>query len=139
MHTSRTISHQKKLLMLRKTQDTDGQHINNTVHYFSSYSLSEKEQVALSFGLEQRIPVNSNSNSIYTEFEHFYQKIFNNIRNIPQDDTNKIKTKMRITCEKYSQINVPYEYRKIVKDLFNNRSIIILQQDKGRGVFIMDK
>ena len=62
-----------------------------------------------------------------------------NIRNIPQDNINKIKTKIRSTCKKYSQINVPYENRKIVKDLSNNKSIIILLQDKGRGFVTMDR
>lgn len=56
------------------------------------------------------------------------------IRNIPQEDINKIKTKMRITCKKYSEISVPYKYRIIARDLSNNRGIISLQQDKGRGV-----
>lgn len=41
---------------------------------------------------------------------------------------------MRITCKKYSEISVPYEYRIIARDLSNNRGIISLQQDKGRGV-----
>ena len=34
---------------------------------------------------------------------------------LPQDDINRIKTKIRNTCEKYSRINMPYKYRKIVK------------------------
>lgn len=46
---------------------------------------------------------------------------------------------MRSTCEKYSQINVPYQNKNILKDLYNNKSIIILQLDKGRGVVIMDR
>ena len=137
--------HEKKLLMLRKTQNTrmdnkvNIKYIKNTVHNFSSYFLSGKEKIALSYRLEQHIPIKSNSDSIYKEFEHFYQKIFNNITNIPQDDLSKIKTNMKSTCEKYSQINVPYEYRKIVKDLSSNSSIIILQQDKGRGIVKMDR
>lgn len=46
---------------------------------------------------------------------------------------------MRSTCEKYSQINVPYQNKNILKDLYNNKSIIILQLDKGRAVVIMDR
>ena len=48
--------------------------IKNTVHNFSSSSLTREEHVALPFGLEQHIPINTNKNLIYTEFEHFYQK-----------------------------------------------------------------
>ena len=45
---------------------------------------------------------------------------------------------MRNTWENYSQINVLYEYKVIVIDLTNNRSIINLQQNKGREAVIMD-
>ena len=41
---------------------------------------------------------------------------------------------MRIPCKTYSEISVPCEYRIIARDLSNNRGIISLQQDKGRGV-----
>ena len=34
---------------------------------------------------------------------------------------------------------MPYEYRRIVENLSKNDSIVILKQDKGRDVFIMDK
>ena len=34
---------------------------------------------------------------------------------------------------------MPYEYRRIVENLSKNHSIVTLTQDKGRGVFIMDK
>ena len=45
---------------------------------------------------------------------------------------------MRNTWENYSQINVLYEYKVIVIDLTNNRSIINLQQNKGREAVIMN-
>ena len=32
---------------------------------------------------------------------------------------------MRSTFEKYSRINVPYKYRKIVNDLSRNKDIVI--------------
>ena len=60
--------------MLPKTQNTwmnnkvNFRYTKITAHNFSLYSLSEKEQTALSFRLEQHIPIKSNSNSIYTEF-----------------------------------------------------------------------
>lgn len=41
---------------------------------------------------------------------------------------------MRIPCKTYTEISVPCEYRIIARDLSNNRGIISLQQDKGRGV-----
>ena len=46
---------------------------------------------------------------------------------------------MRSTCEKYSRINVPYKYRKIVNDLSRNKNIVIMKQDKRKGVVVMDR
>ena len=37
---------------------------------------------------------------------------------------------MRNTCEKYSEI---------IRNLSNNKNIVIMKQDKGRGVVIMDR
>ena len=73
--------------------------VKNTVHNFSSHSLTREEQVALSFGLEQHIPINTNKNLIYTEFEHFYQNLLNNIKDLPEANLSRIKMKMRNTCE----------------------------------------
>ena len=38
-----------------------------------------------------------------------------------------------------SKLYVPYEYRRTVENLSKNESIAIMNQDKGRGVVIMDK
>ena len=46
---------------------------------------------------------------------------------------------MRSTCEKYSRINVPYKYRKLVNDLSRIKDIVIVKQDKGRGVVVMNR
>ena len=43
------------------------------------------------------------------------------------------------TREKYSRINVPYKYRKIVNELSGNKDIVIIKQDKGRGVVVIDR
>ena len=81
--------------------------IKNKVHNYSSYMLSEQEKIAFSFRFEQHIPIRSCKNSIYNEFEQFYHRMFHNIQHLPQDDINRIKTKMRAASEKYSRINVP--------------------------------
>ena len=46
---------------------------------------------------------------------------------------------MRNTCEKYSKIQVPYKYKKVIDQLSRNRDLCILKQDKGRGVVLMDR
>ena len=46
---------------------------------------------------------------------------------------------IRRTCENYSRINVLYRYQKIIDNISRNKSIILIKQDKGRGVVILDK
>ena len=48
-----------------------------------------------------------------------------------------LKTKLRSTCEKYSKINVPYKYKKVVDNPPKNKNIVILKQAKEKGVVIL--
>ena len=84
----------------------------------------------------QIITSKANNNVINTEFEKFYQSILTNISHIPDDQLAVLKTRIRNTCRKYNQINVPYRYRQIIRNLSNK--IKVLKQDKDRGVVIMD-
>ena len=84
----------------------------------------------------QIITSKANNNVINTEFEKFYQSILTNISHIPDDQLAVLKTRIRNTCHKYNQINVPYRYRQIIRNLSNK--IKVLKQDKDRGVVIMD-
>ena len=73
------------------------------------------------------------------EFKTFYQNILKDISHFPLDDITRLKTKLRHTCEKYSQIKVAYQYRTVINNLRRNKNLAILKQDKGRGVVILDK
>ena len=115
------------------------EHLKSIVNNYSSYVLSKDEKFALSYGLENRIPTKISRNAINTEFEQFYQRLLYGISHIPEEDLAHIKTKLRNTCEKYSKIRVPYKYRKIVKTLSKNSRIVIMKQDKMRGVVLMDR
>ena len=46
------------------------------VHNYSSYTLSDKQYEALPFGLDTHIPVKVNKNTIYTEYEVFFIKVY---------------------------------------------------------------
>ena len=61
-----------------------------------------------------------------------------NLTHIPYNELTSLKTKLRSTCYKYSNINVPYKYEKVLSNLSKNKNNVILQQDKGRGVVILD-
>ena len=68
-----------------------------------------------------------------------YQSLLKNISHISENNISLIKTKLRSKYEKYSNVYVPYEYRRIVENLSKNHSIVIMKQDQGGGVVIMNK
>ena len=109
------------------------------VHNYSTYSLSNEQYIALSYGLDTHIPSRTNANMIYTEFEVFYQGLLKDIGNIPETELQLIKTKLRNTCEKYTKIKVPYKYRKMINELRKREDIAVLKGDKGRGIVIMNR
>ena len=78
-------------------------------------------------------------NSINTEFELFYQNILRDISHIPEQTLAHVKTKLRYTCEKYCKIKIPFKYKEVIKKMSNNNSIVILKQDKDRGVVIKNR
>ena len=87
------------------------------VHDYSSYTLSDEQYEAISFDLDTHVPVKVNKNAIYTEFEVFYQSLLKDVPNIVENELRQITTNLRDTCDKYTKINVPYKYRKVVKEL----------------------
>ena len=101
--------------------------------------MSNDKLAALSYGLDQHIPSKVNCNRIYTELEQFCQSLLKDTSHVPDEDLSHLKTKLRSTCDKYSQIYIPYKYKKIIEQLSNNCNIFIMRQDKGRSVVTIDK
>ena len=114
--------------------------VRNIVHNFSSYALSHEELNALSYGLDHHIPTKANKNVVSKEFEHFFQNLLKDISSIPESELAQIKTKLRNSCEKYCNVKVPKHQKNVINNLMkSNDIVIIIKQDKGRGVVIMDK
>ena len=139
-----TKRHETKLINLRRQQhkSTFGittTYVQNIVHNFSSYQLSNDELTALLYGLDHHIPFKVNGHKIYTEFQQFYQWLLKDISHVRDEDLSHLKKKLRNICDKYSQIYIPYNYKKIIEQLSNNCNICIMRQDKGWGVVIIDK
>ena len=109
------------------------------MHNFSSYELLHKEMKALSYGLDHHIPSKINTTQLQTEFEHFYQNLLRNMTHIQDDDLTKMRTKVLSTFQKYNKVKVPYKHLEIVQNLNNNSNIVLLKQDKGRRIVILDK
>ena len=74
---------------------------------------------------------------IDTEFELYFQSIYRYLNYIPDSKIKDLKTKLRYICDRYNRIRVPYIFRKKVEKLSRNYSIMVLKQDKGRGVIVM--
>ena len=137
-------NHNQKLSKLRRKNDCSftndvSKFVKSTLRNFPSYLLTRKELVVLSFRLEQHIPISTNKNLIYIEFEYLYQNLLNNIKDSPVANLCRIKTKIRNTCQKYSEINVPYKRRETIRNLSDNQNVVTMKQDKGGGVTTMDK
>ena len=106
---------------------------------FLSHTLSNVELVALSYGLDHQIPIRNNRNNIATEFGHFYQNLLIYISHIPEVQIRQGKTKLRDASKKYCRMKIPYQDRKTIENLSKRNDVIILKQDKGRGVVLMEK
>ena len=89
--------------------------------------------------LDEHIPSVCNLNKLFREFEMFYQNILKDISHLDNDVITRLKTKLRHTCDKYSRIKVPYKYRNAINNLRRNKQLVILKQDKGRGVVLLHK
>ena len=114
-------------------------YIRHTVHNFSSYQLLSKEEEALSFGLDVHTSSVCNWDKLFTEFKMFYQNILKDIPHLNNDVITRLKTKLRHICDKYSRVKVPYRYRHVINNLRRNKQLVILNQDNGRGVVLLDK
>ena len=61
------------------------------------------------------------------------------ISHIPENEVGQIKTKLRNTCEKYCNDKFPNYQKIFINNLYKREDVIIMKQDKGSGVVIMDK
>ena len=140
-----TATHKKKLDALR----TEGRPTprrnplkQNVVHNFSRYTLSDDEYRVLSYSLDHYVPGRDNGKRTQVEFEKFYQEILDqtgHLAHLTEPEKIELKTKFMDTFSKFSKIKIPDEQRKILEKLYKNPDLVILRQDKGRGVVILDR
>ena len=130
-----TETHKKKLrhLSQQKTTKVKTRFTEKMIHNFSNYALSEEEKQALSYRLDEYIPVKLNENKIETGFKSFHYNIMQHTGHLRQNEQNQLKSKIRRICE------IPYRCKETIKKLSNNKDIIILRQDKGRDVVVINR
>ena len=111
----------------------------NIVHNFSSYILTKEEEYILSFGLDHHISSKMNKNSVKTEFEAFYYHLSKQLNHLEPNELSELKTKLRRSCENYCNINGETKLDDIISKLSRNNNVVVLKQDKGRGVVLIDR
>ena len=50
-----------------------------------------------------------------------------------------LKTKFLDTFNKYSRVRISKEEKRILQNLYSSKEILVLRQDKGRGVVLMNR
>ena len=142
-------THERKLNALREetpppptTRSRVHPIARSVVHNFSSYTLSDDEYRLLSFSLDHYIPGRDVGKRTQVEFERFYQEILDHtghLSHLAEREKIELKTKFMDTFSKFSRVRIPDEQKKILEKLYKNPDIVILRQDKGRGVVLLDK
>ena len=128
--------HEKKLNNLRgKTilYDKNNVFVKNIVHNFSNYMLSAREIKVLSLSLDHCVPLKNNEKRLQTEFERFYQDISFHTTHLRENDKINLKTEFSHTFRKFSKIKCSNDDQEVIDSLAQNKEIVLLKQDKGRG------
>ena len=144
-----TVTHDKKLNNLRSVKErndvnakeSETKTLPTVIHNFSNYVLSDEEVRVLSKTLDHYIPTATNGKSkrIQVEFERFYNEILFNADNLNMDQKLYLKTSFLNTFNSYSKVKVKLDDKSLIDGLYKNDKIVVLRQDKGRGVVIMNK
>ena len=95
--------------------------ISNIINNFSSYYLTSEEEYTLSFNLVQYISAKLNENKIKAKFESFFYQVQKYTRDLGQRIQDELKTKVRRTCENYSETKDPYKYQHVIDNLSRNK------------------
>ena len=141
-------THQKKLEALRRDTVTfparrpAASSVPKVVHNFSSYNLSEDEHRILTLSLDHYVAGKDRGMRTKAEFERFYQSILNStehLNHLSERDRINLKAKFLETYNRYTSVRLPDDHVKVLNSLYRNKDIVILRQDKGRGVVILDK
>ena len=69
----------------------------------------------------------------------FYQNIARDVSDLTEHNIYKIKTKLRSVFEKYQNKKTPYKHQAILNNLSKNKDVVILKQDKVRGMVILNR
>ena len=141
--------HKRKLLQLRSqlpshkqpshTEVNRERPLPSVIHNFSTYNLSDDEIRVLSKTLDHYVPCSSKGKRTQVEFERFYGEILSHTTHLEERQKLALKTSFLSMFRDYSKVKVNSDNKRIIEGLYKNDKIVVLRQDKGRGVVIMNK
>ena len=111
-------THDKKLKSLFNKEEESRQQRKvprNIVHNFSSYTLTPEETHILTYGLDHHIEAKMDSNDIKTEFEAMFYQLVKQFKDLPTSENNTMKSKIRGTCENYTNLPSKSNYEDTIK------------------------
>ena len=134
-------THQKNLRNLSKNTTLPLSH-KETVTNLSSHKLTDDELDILKNGQDFSIrPARRNKTDVLASFEMIHQTMKRNLRNY--DQTANLKTEIAHLAQNYVSSYKPtstdLKKHRILRNIRNNREIIVLKPDKGNGVVITDR
>ena len=103
--------------------------------------MSDNEIRVLSKTLDHYVPPLNDRKSKRTqvEFERFYCSILENATKLSVETKLTLKTKFLDTFKEYKSIKISSNDQHIINQLYKNKEIVVLRQDKGRGVVILNR
>ena len=137
----KSISHNKKLFNLWMKRN---KYYPNTIVNLSSYNLKINETNALMYGLNHNIfPHKVDEIKMVSNIDSQIRKIcFKNNINLKFDTKNNLRKsteKFIKSADEVCKSKINRLFHRTIKNLKNNKSIVICKKDKGTGTVIMNK
>ena len=107
--------------------------------FHTTYVLTDQEIRVLSKTLDHYIPATNKSKRTQVEFERFYKEVLSKATHLDVEQKLALKTTFLDTFRDYSKVKINSEDKGVIESLYKNDKIVVLRQDKGRGVVILNR
>ena len=135
-------THEKKLRKLTKNIGIRRIESKKIITNLTNYQLTQEETDILASGLSFSIaPLSLKKSDIFTSFENINRFLTKNLKD--ESDKNHMTAELSHLANTYFYNYTPspriLHQHKILKNLKNNRDIVICKPDKGNGVVIVER
>ena len=138
-------THRKKLHNLGINGDIAPCNPDNVIFNFSSFTLTPRMKFLLAFGTDFNLPV---FNLDFFKYFLSFEKLAFSLKQLSASEFLRIRNPLKNLAYKYYYNFKPYKIFSSVfsktdmvalKDLANNKEVIVSKPDKGKGVVILDR